>query len=46
MVVLLRGNLELPGLVEGELFMAYDMAAEGQTLQSHTWASLERQADA
>jgi len=36
----------LYGLVEGELFMAYDMAAEGQTLQSHTWASLERQADA
>ena len=33
----------LYGLVEGELFFAYDMAAEGQTLQSHLWSSLERQ---
>ena len=33
----------LYGLVEGELFFAYDMAAEGQTLQSHPWSSLERQ---
>lgn len=33
----------LYGLVEGELFFAYDMAAEGQTLQSHIWSSLERQ---
>ena len=35
----------LYGLVEGELFFAYDMAADGQTLQSHIWSSLERQSD-
>ena len=34
----------LYGLVEGQLFFAYDMAAEGQTLQAHIWSSLERQA--
>jgi hypothetical protein len=33
------------GLVEGELFTSYDMAAEGQTLQAHLWSSLERQAE-
>ena len=33
----------LYGLVEGELFTSYDMAAEGQTLQAHLWSSLERQ---
>ena len=33
----------LYGLVEGELFISYDMAAEGQTLQAHLWSSLERQ---
>ena len=33
----------LYGLVEGELFTSYDMAAEGQTLQTHLWSSLERQ---
>lgn len=33
----------LYGLVEGELFFAYDMAAEGQTLQSHVWSTLKRQ---
>ena len=33
----------LYGLVEGQLFFAYDMAAEGQTLQAHIWSSLERQ---
>jgi len=35
----------LYGLVEGELFTSYDMAAEGQTLQAHLWSSLERQAE-
>jgi len=35
----------LYGLVEGELFTSYDMAAEGQTLQAHLWSSLERQKD-
>ena len=35
----------LYGLVEGELFFAYDMAAEGQTLQAHVWSTLKRQDD-
>ena len=35
----------LYGLVEGELFTSYDMAAEGQTLQAHLWSSLERQSE-
>jgi len=33
----------LYGLVDGQLFTSYDMAAEGQTLQAHIWSSLERQ---
>jgi hypothetical protein len=33
----------LYGLVEGELFTSYDMAAQGQTLQAHLWSSLARQ---
>lgn len=33
----------LYGLVEGELFTSYDMAAQGQTIQAHLWSSLERQ---
>ena len=33
----------LYGLVEGELFTSYDIAAEGQTLQAHLLSSLERQ---
>jgi hypothetical protein len=33
----------LYGLVERELFTSYDMAANGQTLQSYLWSSLERQ---
>jgi len=33
----------LYGLVEGELFTSYDMAAEGQTLQAHLWSTLQRQ---
>ena len=35
----------LYGLVDGQLFYAYDMAAQGQTLQAHLWSSLERQAE-
>ncbi len=35
----------LYGLVEGELFFAYDMAAEGQTIQAHIWSTMERQQD-
>ena len=34
----------LYGLVDGQLFTSYDMAAEGQNLQAHLWSSLERQA--
>ena len=30
------------GLVEGALMYAYDMAAEGQEMQSHLWGKLER----
>lgn len=33
----------LYGLVDGQLFTSYDMAAQGQTLQAHLWSSLERQ---
>jgi hypothetical protein len=32
----------LYGLVEGQLMYAYDMAAVGQPMQSHTWAQLKR----
>ena len=32
----------LYGLVEGELFTSYDMAAEGKTLHAHFWSSLSR----
>jgi hypothetical protein len=32
----------LYGLVEGELFFAYDMAAEGYPLQAHLWSTLPR----
>ena len=35
----------LYGLVEGELFTSYDMAAQGQTMQAHLWSSLERQSE-
>ena len=39
------GGCRPEGLVAGELFFAYDMAAEGQELQAHIWSTLERQAD-
>jgi hypothetical protein len=32
----------LYGLVEGELFTSYDMAAEGKTMHAHLWSSLNR----
>lgn len=32
----------LYGLVEGQLMYAYDMAAVGLPMQSHTWAQLQR----
>jgi hypothetical protein len=38
-------GIRLYGLVAGELFFAYDMAAEGKELQAHIWSSLERQSD-
>lgn len=36
-----EGN-RLYGLVEGELFWAYDMAADGYEMQPHMWATLKR----
>ncbi len=35
----------LYGLVEGELFFAYDMAAEGKLMQPHLWSTLPRSYD-
>ena len=35
----------LYGLVEGELFYAYDKASDGHTLQAYLWSTLERQAE-
>jgi len=35
----------LYGLVEGQLFTSYDMAAAGKELQAHLWSSLERQVE-
>ena len=42
---IVTAGVRLYGLVAGELFFAYDMAAEGQELQAHIWSSLERQTD-
>ncbi|HET7328881.1 MAG TPA: FABP family protein [Nocardioidaceae bacterium] len=36
------GGHRLYGLVEGDLLWAFDMAAMGQPLQSHTWGRLKR----
>jgi len=41
----IQGGSRLYGLVEGELFFAYDMAAEGHPLQAHLWSSLPRSHD-
>jgi hypothetical protein len=38
----LTAGKRLYGLVEGQLMYAYDMAAVGQPMQSHTWAQLQR----
>lgn len=35
----------LYGLVDGELFFAYDMAAEGKLMQPHLWSTLPRSYD-
>ena len=40
---IITAGSRLYGLVEGELFTSYDMAAQGQILQPHLWSSLERQ---
>ena len=42
---IVTAGVTLPGLVAGELFFAYDMAAEGQELQAHIWSTLERQSE-
>jgi hypothetical protein len=39
---IVTAGVRLYGLVEGELFYAYDMAAEGQTLQAHIWSTSPR----
>ena len=40
-----ENGARLYGLVEGQLFTSYDMAAMGQELQAHIWSSLERQVE-
>ena len=42
---IITAGSRLYGLVEGELFTSYDMAAQGQILQAHLWSSLERQSE-
>ena len=42
---IVTAGVRLYGLVEGELFYAYDMAAEGQTLQAHIWSTSPRSVD-
>jgi hypothetical protein len=42
---IVTAGVRLYGLVAGELFFAYDMAAEGHELQAHIWSSLERQTE-
>jgi hypothetical protein len=39
---IITAGQRLYGLVEGELFFSYDMASEGETLQSYIWSTLER----
>jgi hypothetical protein len=42
---IVTAGVRLYGLVEGQLFSAYDMAANGHELQAHLWSSLERQSE-
>ena len=42
---IVTAGVRLYGLVEGELFYAYDMAAEGQKLQAHIWSTSPRSTD-
>ena len=37
-----EGGHRLYGLVEGDLFFAYDMAAQGKSLQPHIWSTMAR----
>jgi hypothetical protein len=37
-----KAGQRLYGLVDGELLWTFDMAAQGQELQSHIWARLQR----
>lgn len=39
------GGHRLYGLVEGQLFFAYDMELPNQELQPHIWSTLERQSE-
>jgi hypothetical protein len=38
----IEGGQRLYGLVDGELFYAYDMAFNGHKLQAHIWSTLPR----
>ena len=38
----IEGGQRLYGLVDGELFYAYDMAFSGHKLQAHIWSTLAR----
>jgi hypothetical protein len=42
---IVTAGVRLYGLVEGQLFSAYDMATNGHELQAHLWSSLERQSE-
>jgi hypothetical protein len=42
---IVTAGVRLYGLVEGELFYAYDMAAEGEKLQAHIWSTSPRSTD-
>ena len=43
--VIVDEGQRLYGLVEGELFYAYDMAAQGHEIQAYMWSSLQRQGE-
>ena len=40
--IAIDGGQRLYGLVDGELFYAYDMAFNGHKLQAHIWSTLPR----
>lgn len=41
----IESGSRLYGLVEGELFYAYDVGMDGHDLQSYMWSTLERQSE-